>query len=294
MTQILLDSKQSVSIRIVSAQQLYKLKKTEAFGLFLITVLQKSPPLALKKTIFQLIGLLKAQLDKKLQGPLHELLYESEFLFYPKRAIIANLLGRIHSVESVPYLLQYLADKTENKFVRGATAEALGEIQDKRAIPLLFAIFQDESEPIRVRSACAMSLGLFSYPEAIEPFIQALSHPEAEFWMAVINALENYDPDLLVNSLFQLYLQFPYNHKLLPKIQELLLRGNLIPLLSQLTVDYYPIVQDLLLQQGNRFYQQLDFVRHSTSNITLQSMLDLVLNHLQSSLPLENGLKIIL
>ena len=112
--------------------------------------------------------------------------------------------------------------------------------------------------------------------------------------MAAVDALENYDPSTLVVPLFQLYITLSPDNKLVPKIQELLVRGNLLPLLSQISVESYSILQELLLQQGNKYLQQLEFIRNTTRNLALQNIIDTVINQVQSFLPTANGLNIML
>ena len=83
------------------------------------------------------IETLKNNFSPEIQALIHELLFESELIFYPKRAMVANLLGRFGVIESLPELYFTAADRYDNRYVRVAAMETIGALGAVEKIPFL-------------------------------------------------------------------------------------------------------------------------------------------------------------
>ena len=99
------------------------------------------------------------------------------------RLAALDILGRIHSVESVGWLVDRLAD--EDRDVRARAAHALGSIGAPDAGPPLRDLLSDPEWPVRAMAAKA--LGRIRDVEAIAPLCAGLR--DAEWWVRA-NAAE--------------------------------------------------------------------------------------------------------
>jgi HEAT repeat protein len=94
-----------------------------------------------------------------------------------------DILGRLHSPESVPLLVSLLHDADQN--ARARAAHSLGLIGDPRAASQLVAALGDEAWPVRAMAAKA--LGMVPGTEGIPALQTALADRE---WWVRSNAAE--------------------------------------------------------------------------------------------------------
>jgi HEAT repeat protein len=99
------------------------------------------------------------------------------------RIAAVDILGRIKSLDTLPFLIKKLSD--ENKDIRARAAHALGMIGDPSSCQSLIGALQDGEWPVRAMAAKA--LGRIKAPEGIEPLCQVLGDPE---WWVRANAAE--------------------------------------------------------------------------------------------------------
>ncbi len=103
----------------------------------------------------------------------------------PTHARIAtvDILGRVKSLHTLPFLIERLSD--ENKDIRARAAHALGMIGDPSCYRELITALGDREWPVRAMSAKA--LGRIKAPEAIQPLCKALG--DSQWWVRA-NAAE--------------------------------------------------------------------------------------------------------
>ncbi len=107
----------------------------------------------------------------------------------PVHAKIAavDILGRIKSLDTVPFLIKRLSD--EHKDIRARAAHALGMIGDPSSCQNLIGALKDKEWPVRAMAAKA--LGRIKASEGIEPLCQVLGDPEWWVRANVAEALKN-------------------------------------------------------------------------------------------------------
>lgn len=106
-----------------------------------------------------------------------ELAYAFPGLPLAAKLAALDVVGRIRSIDSVPWLLQRLRDPERD--VRARAAHALGEIGDPAAGRSLAALLADPEWP--VRAMAAKSLGRLRHVEAAAPLSDALR--DREWWV---------------------------------------------------------------------------------------------------------------
>lgn len=99
------------------------------------------------------------------------------------RLAALDILGRVRSLESGPFLLDRLSD--EDADVRARAAHALGAIGDPGSAPGLVARLTDPEWPVRAQAA--KSLGKIRHAPAIDPLCGAMRDRE---WWVRANAAE--------------------------------------------------------------------------------------------------------
>lgn len=106
-----------------------------------------------------------------------ELAHSFPGLPLPARVAAVDVVGRIKSLDSVPWLLQRLKDAERD--VRARAAHALGEIGDPSAAPGLVPLLADAEWP--VRAMAAKSIGRLRHVAATEALAHSLR--DREWWV---------------------------------------------------------------------------------------------------------------
>lgn len=88
-----------------------------------------------------------------------------------------DILGRIKSLDTIPFLIERLSD--EHKDIRARAAHALGMIGDPSCCTNLIEALQDKEWPVRAMAAKA--LGRIKAPEAIEQLCKILG--DRQWWV---------------------------------------------------------------------------------------------------------------
>ena len=231
---------------------------------------------------------------RKAQGLFTELASENEFRFFPKKAIIANLIGRIGYTEAIPVLTRIAIQKDENKYIRGAAIEALGELKAQSVIPQLLRVIQDEEETSRVISASLISLGWIGLESTAYAILDLIYNNTTEIWIAAIDALHNFQSSEFIENLFKIYTQFQGNESVKAALRGLLIENDLIPLINIVSEDDFFLLEDLILRQGSKDIQKISHLagyrQFDFSPNRYQRILDKIIHYI----PLTHGLEIYL
>lgn len=277
------------SQKLFDLDEYCKKNEEKAIPKLILLLFLKETAHALKERAIQYLIRFEPGIPEKFRGLFHEFLFEIEFPFFPKRAILANLLGGYHVTAAVQTLIDCVQDKSENHFVRGAAIEFLGEIGVPNIASVFCTVLQDHTEPNRVRSACVISLGWLKNPSIIPVIlniIKALSNENHEVWVAAADALDNFDSTYLeiTEVLLSLFLRLDSYHRYSTYLRDLLLNRDLIPFLPSLPVNAYHRVQDILIGQGSKNQLKLEFLHDKTHNLELKVFLNEIIVNTQTVL----------
>jgi hypothetical protein len=231
---------------------------------------------------------------RKAQGLFTELATENEFQFFPKKAIIANLIGRIGYTEAIPILTRIATQIDENKYIRGAAIEALGELKAEIVIPELLRIIRDNDESSRVISASLISLGWIGVETTAYAILDLIYSNTTEIWIAAIDALHNFQSSEFIENLFKIYAQFQGNESVRAALRGLLIENDLIPLINTVNEDDFFLLEDLILRQGSKDLQKISHLADYRQKNFAPNRYQRILEKIMHYVPLTHGLEIYL
>jgi HEAT repeat protein len=271
----ILDESIIVKDRSLAIEKLVELQKGDCAWILLYVLLKKSERKGVQAAATKGLIAIKEFLPPRFQALAREILFEQELPFFPKRAIIATLLGRLHHIEAADLLFSIALDPMENRFVRSAAIEGLGELQYTPASDSLLQILQNESEDTKVRAAAAIVLGWLHDNRAVPHLITLLEHNESLIWLVAVDALVNFEQSSITEELLKLYIKFVDNAEItkIKRLQEALTSRNLLVVLETADTFRLSFLKDLIMEQENVNLQQLDFIRERTENEELKQFI---------------------
>lgn len=259
-TEIILNNECNLRMRIGKIEELTIQNPSEILIPLLILYLEPSTNWILQISALNALEKTLSVFPKKIQPLLSEILFEQEFHFYPKRAIGANILGRMKNTLAPPILIKLLQNTHENNLVRGACAEALAELQIQESIPVFEDILSNKFENYRVRAACALGLGWLQADQAVEILVENVWDENQRVWLAVIDSLHMFDSVSLNHTLFKYYLRAKRGTKRASALRELLVTRNILPLIKLVEKEHRMRLFEIIRQQGRKNFNTLQFL----------------------------------
>jgi hypothetical protein len=288
------DPEQEETLRVIALKEFLQNSTTNTMGILLLTLINTKSNNLLQELCIEEIKKRFIEYPLNLQGIFQELLFENEMNFYPKRAIIATLLGRLKEHRAMEYLLKVAKDRTEDRFVRGSAIEALGETNYHPAVPYFLECLSDIGEPLRVKNAAAMSLGWMKEVRAIPILFRLLVFSETELSMAALDAIDNFNTPDITLLLLKFYSGLDRTHHLSSDIESILLQRDILGVITLKNREVFPTIKELILLHGRSNFTRLEKMREENEGLPLCAFLDEVLEKLQPSMIIAQGFRLLL
>ncbi len=294
LTNLILQPDELPANRIDAINHLVERDQKNAIGILFRILFRSEKQFDVETAVKGNIETLKNNFSPEIQALIHELLFESELIFYPKRAMVANLLGRFGVIESLPELYFTAADRYDNRYVRVAAMETIGALGAVEKIPFLRDSINNPNEDSLVRTAAIIALGWIRHPTAIPILLKCLEYENSEIWLAAIDALENYDDIDMMHLLLHIYSTQEETDKRKIYLYDFLSNRNVIPSLLLADQSEYEVFRELLLHQGPKNLETLEFLRESTEKAKLKQFIENLILTIQPKVSITEKMTILL